>query len=145
MDMLFPGVLNFKKIKFNTHLEHEYISNFKQLQAIFKKLGVDKEVPIEKLVKGKYQDNFEFVQWFKRFYDANYTGNPYDALAARGGEHIGGSGKTSAKARPAPTRAAPTTTVRTTVPRVGKISWGVIMTSHLQRSHNRSLLFLSPF
>lgn len=42
MDMLFPGILNFKKIKFNTHLEHEYIANFKQLQAIFKKLGVDK-------------------------------------------------------------------------------------------------------
>ncbi|VUZ43162.1 unnamed protein product [Hymenolepis diminuta] len=117
MDMLFPGTLNFKKIKFNTHLEHEYIANFKQLQAIFKKLGVDKEVPIEKLVKGKYQDNFEFVQWFKRFYDANYAGQPYDALAARGGEQIGGSGKPSMKPRAAPARPALTTTVRTTVPR----------------------------
>nr|CDS31350.1 Microtubule associated protein RP:EB family [Hymenolepis microstoma] len=116
MDMLFPGTLNFKKIKFNTHLEHEYISNFKQLQAIFKKLGVDKEVPIEKLVKGKYQDNFEFVQWFKRFYDANYTGQPYDALSARGGEQIGGSGKPSTKPRAAPARPALTTTVRTSAP-----------------------------
>ncbi|VDO03777.1 unnamed protein product [Rodentolepis nana] len=122
MDMLFPGTLNFKKIKFNTHLEHEYISNFKQLQAIFKKLGVDKEVPIEKLVKGKYQDNFEFVQWFKRFYDANYTGQPYDALSARGGEQIGGSGKPSAKPRAAPARPALTTTVRTTAPHPGRIS-----------------------
>ncbi|VDD84336.1 unnamed protein product [Mesocestoides corti] len=112
MDMLFPGVLNFKKIKFNTNLEHEYIANFKHLQAIFKKLGVDKEVPIEKLVKGKYQDNFEFVQWFKRFYDANYTGQPYDALAARGGEQIKGSEKPSNKARPAPSRTAIATTVR---------------------------------
>lgn len=122
MDMLFPGTLNFKKIKFNTHLEHEYIANFKQLQAIFKKLGVDKEVPIEKLVKGKYQDNFEFVQWFKRFYDANYAGQPYDALAARGGEQIGGSGKPSMKPRAAPARPALTTTVRTTVPRPGRIN-----------------------
>ncbi|KAM7539401.1 hypothetical protein Aperf_G00000048120 [Anoplocephala perfoliata] len=113
MDMLFPGVLNFKKIKFNTHLEHEYIANFKHLQAIFKKLGVDKEVPIEKLVKGKYQDNFEFVQWFKRFYDANYTGQPYNALAARGGEQIKGSEKPSAKTRPAPARTVLATTVRT--------------------------------
>nr|CDS18583.1 Microtubule associated protein RP:EB family [Echinococcus granulosus] len=113
MDMLFPGVLNFKKIKFNTNLEHEYIANFKQLQAIFKKLGVDKEVPIEKLVKGKYQDNFEFVQWFKRFYDANYTGQPYDALAARGGEQIRGHEKPSARSRPAPTRTTIATTVRT--------------------------------
>ncbi len=119
MDMLFPGVLNFKKIKFNTNLEHEYIANFKHLQALFKKLGVDKEVPIEKLVKGKYQDNFEFVQWFKRFYDANYTGEPYDALAARGGEVIRGSEKPSARARPAPGRTAIATTVRTGAPRQG--------------------------
>ncbi|KAL5963081.1 Microtubule-associated protein RP/EB family member 3 [Taenia solium] len=113
MDMLFPGVVNFKKIKFNTNLEHEYIANFKHLQAIFKKLGVDKEVPIEKLVKGKYQDNFEFVQWFKRFYDANYTGQPYDALAARGGEQIKSHEKPSARPRPAPTRSSVPTTVRT--------------------------------
>lgn len=113
MDMLFPGVLNFKKIKFNTNLEHEYIANFKQLQAIFKKLGVDKEVPIEKLVKGKYQDNFEFVQWFKRFYDANYTGQPYDALAARGGEQIRSHEKPSARPRPVPPRTSVPTTVRT--------------------------------
>ncbi len=40
-------------------------------------------VPVEKLVKGKFQDNFEFVQWFKKFFDANYDGSEYDALAAR--------------------------------------------------------------
>uniref|UniRef100_A0A1I8I7C5 Calponin-homology (CH) domain-containing protein n=1 Tax=Macrostomum lignano TaxID=282301 RepID=A0A1I8I7C5_9PLAT len=97
MDMLFPGTLPFKKVKFNTKLEHEFISNFKVLQALFKKHGVDKEVPIERLVKARFQDNFEFVQWFKRFFDANYTGIEYDALAARGGEPITGSGK----ARPA--------------------------------------------
>ena len=31
-----------KKVKLNTKLEHEYISNFKLLQASFKKMGVDK-------------------------------------------------------------------------------------------------------
>lgn len=45
-------------------------------------------MPIEKLVKGRFQDNFEFVQWFKRFFDANYQGNSYDAKAARGGEEL---------------------------------------------------------
>lgn len=92
MDMLFPGTVQFKKVKLNTKLEHEYINNFKYLQSLFKKHGVDKEAPIEKLVKGKYQDNFEFVQWFKRFFDANYDGHPYDALAARGGEPLGSGG-----------------------------------------------------
>lgn len=46
-------------------------------------------VPVERLVKGKYQDNFEFVQWFKKFFDANYQGQEYDALSARGGETVG--------------------------------------------------------
>ncbi|CAH8873739.1 unnamed protein product [Trichobilharzia szidati] len=107
VDMLFPGTLVFKKVKFNTKLEHESINNFKVLQSLFKKHGVDKEVPIEKLVKGKFQDNFEFVQWFKRFFDANYDGHPYDASAARGGEKIVGSGKPNQSSivppRPSPT------------------------------------------
>lgn len=45
-------------------------------------------VPIEKLVKGRFQDNFEFVQWFKKFFDANYSGEEYDPVAARGGSAV---------------------------------------------------------
>ena len=41
------------------------------------------------------QDNFEFVQWFKKFFDANYGGQEYDALAMRGGEQVGSSSKPS--------------------------------------------------
>ncbi|KAH9523514.1 Microtubule-associated protein RP/EB member 1 [Bulinus truncatus] len=96
MDLLFPGSVILKKVKFNTKLEHEYIQNFKQLQACFQKLGVDKIVPVEKLVKGKFQDNFEFVQWFKRFFDANYGGQEYDPVSARGGEQLGQTAKTGA-------------------------------------------------
>lgn len=43
-------------------------------------------VPVDRLIKGRFQDNFEFLQWFKRFFDANYGGQEYDALAARGGQ-----------------------------------------------------------
>jgi RP/EB family microtubule-associated protein len=85
MDLLFPGCIVLKRVKFSTRLEHEYISNFKALQNTFKKVGVDKEVPIEKLVKGRFQDNFEFCQWFKKFFDANYGGEEYDPVGARGG------------------------------------------------------------
>lgn len=42
MDMLFPGSVTLKKVKFGAKLEHEYIQNFKVLQAGFKKMGVDK-------------------------------------------------------------------------------------------------------
>ncbi|XP_017875924.1 microtubule-associated protein RP/EB family member 1 isoform X1 [Ceratina calcarata] len=93
MDMLFPGSVPLKRVKFKTNLEHEYIQNFKILQGGFKKMNVDKIVPIDKLVKGRFQDNFEFLQWFKKFFDANYSRTePYDALAMRGGEAMGSGG-----------------------------------------------------
>merc|ERR1719479_10480 len=82
--MLFPGCVQLKKVKFMTKLEHEYIQNFKVLQASFKKMGVDK------IVKGRFQDNFEFIQWFKKFFDANYQGGEYDAKGARGNVEVGG-------------------------------------------------------
>ncbi|XP_041955350.1 microtubule-associated protein RP/EB family member 1b isoform X2 [Alosa alosa] len=86
MDMLFPGCVPLKKVKFAAKLEHEYIHNFKVLQAGFKRMGVDKIIPVDKLVKGKFQDNFEFVQWFKKFFDANYDGKDYDPVEARQGQ-----------------------------------------------------------
>jgi len=92
MDMLFPGCVQLKKVKFQTKLEHEYIQNFKILQASFKKMEVEKVIPVDKLVKGRFQDNFEFVQWFKKFFDANYKGEPYSALDARGGIPLGSPG-----------------------------------------------------
>merc|ERR1719334_885776 len=92
--MLFPGSIMLKKVKFATVLEHEYIQNFKILQVAFKKLNVDKIVPVDRLVKGRFQDNFEFLQWFKKFFDANYDGREYDAIGMRGGEEVG-SGKSA--------------------------------------------------
>ncbi|KFV85525.1 Microtubule-associated protein RP/EB family member 2, partial [Struthio camelus australis] len=74
MDMLFPGCISLKKVKFQAKLEHEYIHNFKLLQASFKRMNVDKVIPVEKLVKGRFQDNLDFIQWFKKFFDANYDG-----------------------------------------------------------------------
>ncbi|KAF6088572.1 microtubule associated protein RP/EB family member 1 [Phyllostomus discolor] len=47
MDMLFPGSIALKKVKFQAKLEHEYIQNFKILQAGFKRMGVDKVVTPE--------------------------------------------------------------------------------------------------
>ena len=38
-------------------------------------------IPVDRLVKGRFQDNFEFIQWFKKFFDANYDGREYDAQA----------------------------------------------------------------
>ncbi|XP_018124039.1 microtubule-associated protein RP/EB family member 2 isoform X1 [Xenopus laevis] len=86
MDMLFPGCISLKKVKFQAKLEHEYIHNFKLLQASFKRMNVDKVIPVEKLVKGRFQDNLDFIQWFKKFFDANYDGKEYDPMEARQGQ-----------------------------------------------------------
>ncbi|XP_070555461.1 microtubule-associated protein RP/EB family member 3-like isoform X7 [Ptychodera flava] len=90
MDMLFTNCLPLKKVKMQAKLEHEYIQNFKILQAAFKKTGTDKVIPVERLVKGRFQDNFEFVQWFKKYFDANYKGTDYDPVEARGQAQPGG-------------------------------------------------------
>ncbi|XP_020287642.1 microtubule-associated protein RP/EB family member 1 isoform X2 [Pseudomyrmex gracilis] len=129
MDMLFPGSVPLKRVKFKTNLEHEYIQNFKILQGGFKKMNVDKIVPIDRLVKGRFQDNFEFLQWFKKFFDANYSGaEPYDALAMRGGEPMGSGGsnaprgsnvkRTSPRETVNSAKPAPRTTTTTTVSKV---------------------------
>ena len=45
-------------------------------------------------MKLKFQDNYEFVQWFKKFFDTNFDGKPYNALEARNGQTLGsGAGK----------------------------------------------------
>ncbi|XP_021943867.1 microtubule-associated protein RP/EB family member 1 isoform X1 [Folsomia candida] len=110
MDMLFPGCVNLKKVKFTTKLEHEYIQNFKVLQASFKKMEVEKVIPVDKLVKGRFQDNFEFVQWFKKFFDANYKGDQYHALEARGGLPLGTASPAGGKPMH---RVVPTTQIAT--------------------------------
>lgn len=46
-------------------------------------------IPVDRLIKGRFQDNFEFLQWFKKFFDANYDGRDYDGLEARGGVTVG--------------------------------------------------------
>merc|ERR1712048_10681 len=83
--MMFPGeAVNIKQIKFGAKLETESLHNFKLLQKSFNKMNVRQNIPVEKLVKARFQDNFEFVQWFKKFFDANYTGEyPYDPSSVR--------------------------------------------------------------
>ena len=64
-------------------------------------------IPIDKLIKGKFQDNFEFAQWFKKFFDANYDlGIEYDPVVARGGQVVQGSGKSSSVPKSTPRKPA---------------------------------------
>ncbi|KAH9919165.1 microtubule binding protein [Epithele typhae] len=84
IDSIF-GDIPMTRVKMNAKHEYEYIANFKVLQNAFKAHKVEKPIPIERLVKCKMQDNLEFLQWIKRFWDTNYGGQGYDPVARRRG------------------------------------------------------------
>jgi RP/EB family microtubule-associated protein len=82
MDAIFPGQIPLGKVDFNAKYDYEYVKNYKILQTVFAKNGIDKVIPVDRLILGKYQDNLEFIQWLKRYFDLNAPGD-YDALARR--------------------------------------------------------------
>jgi len=82
-DCIFPGTVPLNKLNFDSKLEYKWIENFKVLQMVFKKNNIDKDVDVAKLIKGKYQDNLEFLQWVKKFFEVNYKGDPYNAIEKR--------------------------------------------------------------
>lgn len=51
----------------------------------FKKHQIDKPIPVEQLIKCKMQDNLEFLQWTKRYWDMNFPDHDYDAVSRRKG------------------------------------------------------------
>ncbi|KZS93856.1 hypothetical protein SISNIDRAFT_427747 [Sistotremastrum niveocremeum HHB9708] len=73
------------RVKMNAKQEYESLANYKVMQNIFKAKKIDKPIPVDKLVKCKMQDNLEFLQWIKRFWDSNYGGQGYDPVARRKG------------------------------------------------------------
>ncbi|KAG0374926.1 MAG: calponin homology domain-containing protein [Linnemannia gamsii] len=83
MDSIY-GDLPMNRIKFATKHEYEYLGNYKVLQNCFTARKIDKSIPIDRLMKCKMQDNLEFLQWAKKFWDQNFPGEYYDAAARRG-------------------------------------------------------------
>ena len=53
-------------------------------------------VNVEALVKCKMQDNLEFLQWTKRFWDQYFPGGDYDAVARRKGGAMPAGGAAAA-------------------------------------------------
>jgi len=86
MDALYPGKVPLSKVNFNAKFDYEYQKNFAILVQVFEKVGIDKRIDVNTLVKGKFQDNLEFCQWMKKYFDMHYGGDPYDAVGRRGGK-----------------------------------------------------------
>ena len=85
MDTVYPTSVPMGKVNWMAKHEHEFVNNYKILQQIFDRNSVTKHIEVEKLIKGKYQDNLEFTQWMKRFVDLNGRGGEYNAIERRRG------------------------------------------------------------
>uniref|UniRef100_A0A7S3J2L2 Microtubule-associated protein RP/EB family member 1 n=1 Tax=Euplotes harpa TaxID=151035 RepID=A0A7S3J2L2_9SPIT len=85
IDAIYPGTFPLAKVNWQAKHEYEFVNNFKILQKAFDKNGITRHIEVQKLVKAKYQDNLEFLQWLKRYFDINYNGEPYDAVGRRKG------------------------------------------------------------
>lgn len=115
IDSLYHNV-PLSKIKFDAKHDYEYINNFKVLQEAFKRNRIDKPIPVDRLIRCKMQDNLEFCQWLKKFWDSQFSGEPYDAEGRRAGVSAAppplvgavsvGAARTTAPARQ-PVRSAP--------------------------------------
>ncbi|KXN64920.1 microtubule-associated protein RP/EB family member 1 [Conidiobolus coronatus NRRL 28638] len=77
------GDVPLQKVKFYPNQEYEYIQNFKILQQCFHKKGIDKEIKVPKLIKKRFQDNFEFLGWMKRFWELTTSDQHYPAAEKR--------------------------------------------------------------
>ncbi|RUS24874.1 hypothetical protein BC938DRAFT_472957 [Jimgerdemannia flammicorona] len=86
------------KVKFDTKHDYEYVTNYKILQSAFDKHKIDKIIPVERLMKCKFQDNLEFLQWLKKYWDQYYPGGAYDAGSRRKGGHGASSSTGPARA-----------------------------------------------
>lgn len=124
------------RVKFNANTEYAYIQNFKVLQSeslpssfevtvsnylpldTFTRHHIDRSIPVESLVKCKMQDNLEFLQWTKKFWDQYYPGGDYDAVARRKGAPTGPAGGAAPRVTASAAR-RPGGTTPTTGPRVG--------------------------
>ena len=67
-DYIFPGSINTSRVNWEAKNDYDYVNNYKLLQDSFNKHKVQRFVDVNKLIRGKYQDNLEFMQWYKGFF-----------------------------------------------------------------------------
>ncbi|CAI2347532.1 unnamed protein product [Caenorhabditis sp. 36 PRJEB53466] len=120
------NAINLRKVKFNPRNEPDVLNNWKVLTTAWKDLGVDKPVDVERMKKGKFQDNMEFLQWFYKFFNANLPSDPdaYDAVSARFGEDLpalkGAARPAAPPVRSVPPVARPLPPAKTATPSVAQ-------------------------
>lgn len=83
-EYIYPKSIPMSRVNWEAKSDFEFVGNYKLLQIAFNKHRVQRHVDVDKLIRAKYQDNLEFCQWLKAFYDqSGATRDDYDPLEAR--------------------------------------------------------------
>lgn len=85
IEYMFPGSVNLKRVNWEARSDYEYVANWKLVQEAFNRNSISRYIDVDKIVRGKYQDNLEFMQWLKAFYDQQGVEKreDYDPVAVR--------------------------------------------------------------
>ena len=72
------------KVNWAAKQDFEFIANYKILQTCFTKLNIERNIDVDRLISGRYMDNLEFMQWYKRFFEMSVTDKvQYDTYSQR--------------------------------------------------------------
>ncbi|CCC70273.1 hypothetical protein NCAS_0E02030 [Naumovozyma castellii] len=82
MDSIYND-LPMHRVKFDAKAEYDFQTNYKILQSCFSRHHIEKTVYVEKLMRCKFQDNLEFLQWIKKYWIQNKDATEYDPNARR--------------------------------------------------------------
>jgi len=75
LDALYPGSVKMSKVKFGAYQEEVFVQNWKLVQNAFQKHHIQKLIPVQRLIKARFQDNLEFLQWFHQYFNASWSGS----------------------------------------------------------------------
>jgi RP/EB family microtubule-associated protein len=88
LDMCYPETVEMSKVNWLAKAEHEHIPNYKVLQTACDANGINKQFPVGELIRGKFRDNFEMLQWMKALWDRVGAQKLYNPCKAREGKHL---------------------------------------------------------
>jgi RP/EB family microtubule-associated protein len=88
LDSVHPGKVKLQKVNWQAKNDYDIMGNYKILQQGMLECKVNKYLEVEKLSKGRTQENLEMLQWLKKYYEVNRPSGEYDAEKRRGGAEL---------------------------------------------------------
>ncbi|GME74171.1 unnamed protein product [[Candida] boidinii] len=76
--LIFQSIFNdlpISKLKLQPNQDYQTLNNYKILQSGFNKHKISREVPVDRLMKCRLQDNLEFLQWMSKLWSDNNGGS----------------------------------------------------------------------